>query len=386
MRIAFRVSLSVLILSCGGSTSETTNDDSVGGVIETIEAISNDYVLDEENSSLDIKTDEGSQIVGGCEICGYGSIKGLTCAPNQTTAVPNVTVFVDSTDCDGNPIHLETHSNAKGEYQLDGVPCGYQTVHIVKGSFTHQFNVYVDTGLVTDASASERCFKSNSAKIAVLTGRWDNIQIILDNLKLKYDLYDSNDTEDGISDGGMAMQLLQDKAKLFTYDVIFVNCGDIHAHIASDPVVRKNIDDFVKKGGSFYGSDYADVYVRAIWPWAMNEPDPYSIFQQVVHAEVIDPPLFAYLGTNKQDIAYVLGPISTIQSAGKNPVTGEETMVHIRGVFKEYPDEVRPIMLSFTPYPPNGGRVIFATFHHAEQTGALLTGVAKILNYVVFML
>jgi hypothetical protein len=384
-----------LSLACGGSveSAEPGPGDGVasdlpgGEPADANQEATQDDADDETGDPSPTDLHPTPDIVGGCDVCAPGSIKGLTCAPNQTTAVPDVTVSVDALGCDGQPVHLETKSNAKGEYQLDGIPCGYQTVNIAKGSFTHQFNVFVDAGLVTDASASERCFKGNAAKIAVLTGKWDAIQYILDNLKLKYDLYDSNDVDEGMSDGGMAMDFLQDQKELLAYDVVFVNCGQVHSYIAGDYTVRKNIEAFVKKGGSFYGSDYADVYINNVWPWAMNEPDPYSIFGQTVHAEVIDPPLFAYLGgTNQQDIQYQLGPISTIQSAGANPTTGEATMVHLRGEFKEYPGEIRPIMLSFRPYAPAGGRVVFANFHHEEQTGKLLAEVAKILNYVVFML
>ena len=407
------MALSVLaiapLLACGGSTSSPgTGGDLPGladpGQLETAgedalaeaprdgeEAGPNSETVGETAPGGDASPTDGvapgADIVGGCLECAYGTLNGLTCAPDGKTVVSGVTVTIDTVDCAGNPLHLEAKSDSKGRYTIEGVPCGTQDVALVKGSYTHTFQAGIEAGMDNEA-ANGRCFGAAAAKIAVITGRWDNLQYILNNLKLKYDLIDSNDNDNGGggSDGGMAMQLFQDSAKLNTYDVIFVNCGQVHSYIAGNSTVRKNLDDFVKKGGSFYGSDYADSYIMSVWPWALQEPDPYSIFGQTVHAEIIDPPLFAYLGTNQQDIQYQLGPISTIKAPGTNPTTGEETMVHLRGEFKEYPGEVRPIMLSFQPYPPKGGRVVFANFHHDEQTGKLLAEVAKILNYVVFEL
>lgn len=328
----------------------------------------------------------GAEIVGGCAQCAYGSLIGLTCAPDGKTVVAGVTIVIDTVDCAGNPLHLETVSSSKGVYQLDQVPCGIQTVKLSKGSYSHEFQVFIEAGMEVEA-VNGRCFGATAAKIAVVTGRWDRMEYILDALKLKYTLIDSQDVEGGMSDGGAAMDLFLDPKALAKYDVIFVNCGQVHSMIAGNPTVRKNIDEWVKNGGSFYGSDYADVYILGIWPWAVDAPDPYSIFGQTVHADVVDPPLFAYLGNkSKQDINYQLGPISTQKAPGVNPTTGEETMVHLRGEFKEYPGEVRPIMISFRPHGPKGGRVIFANFHHDEQTGPLRAEVARILNWVVFEL
>ncbi len=392
----------VALAACGGSTSSGTGgelpglaDPGAGGEVVGVEVVGGDEARDDAETvapadgvtatdgttGLDVAP--GADIVGGCAQCAYGTLNGLTCAPDGKTVVSGVTVSIDTVDCAGNPLHLEATSDAKGRYTLEGVPCGTQTVNLAKGSYKHTFAAGIEAGMDNEA-ANGRCFGATAAKLAVITGRWDNLQVILDNLKLKYDLYDSNDVDDSMSTYNAAYELLTDSTKLNTYDVVFVNCGKVHYGIAADPKVQANLDAFVKKGGSFYGSDYADAYVMDVWPWAMNEPDGYSIFNQTVNAEVIDPPLFAYLGTNQQKIAYMLGPIATIKSPGKNPTTGEETMVHLRGEFKEYPGEIRPIMLSFQPYPPKGGRVVYANFHHDEQTGALLSEVAKILNYVVF--
>lgn len=403
-RYLLPLGIALLGLACGGGTStgnggsdatghqdlapgDAPADLAADAPTEAAPGETADDVAADPGTTPDVAPDgvaPGADIVGGCQECAYGTLKGLTCAPDGKTVVSGVTVSIDTVDCAGNPLHLETVSDAQGRYLLPQVPCGQQKVHLTKGSYAHAFDIWIDAGMEVEA-INGRCFGATAAKIAVLTGKWDAIEYLLNNLKLKFDLYDSDDSDGGMSSGGMAMQLLQDAKELAAYNVIFVNCGQVHSMIAGDPTVRKNLDDWVEKGGSFYGSDYADVYVNMIWPWAWDQPDAYSIFSQTVHAEVIDPPLFAYLGKMQQDIQYQLGPISTVKAPGKNPTTGEDTMVHLRGEFKEYPGEVRPIMLSFRPYP-KGGKVMFANFHHEEQTGPLLAEVARILYWVVFEL
>jgi len=41
--------------------------------------------------------------------------------------------------------------------------------------------------------------------------------------------------------------------------------------------------------------------------------------------------------------------------------------------------------MSFNPEPPDGGRVIYTTFHNSEQA-ANLAKLASIVNYLVFLL
>ena len=390
-------------LACGGSTRSggsgdlpglvATDDVAADGVAADVPSSDGtpDAVADAPGGGDDPGEGEptlldlapGADIQGGCAECAYGSVRGLTCAPNQTTAVPNVKVYVDSLDCAGNPLHLETYSNAKGEYQLDNVPCGQQTVQIQKSSFTHQFAVFVDAGLVADASGAERCFKANVAKIAVITGDWDRIEDTLDLLKLKYDVYNGagGGWDSPSSDAAEAVDFLTDGSKLNTYDVLFIDCGSTPANVMNDygSQISPNLKAFVKKGGSIYASDYGFPYFADTWPGAVKFPsDPYVVDgNQTLLGHVIDPPLFAYLGKDNVSIDFGLGPLTEV--TGVDP----DTMVHIEGYFKQF-GATLPIMMSFVP-TPGGGRVVYTTFHNDEQ-GAIKKDLSAILNYVVFLL
>lgn len=319
------------------------------------------------------------EVLGGCEGCLTGTLLGLTCAPNGQTAIPDVKVWVETLACDGQAMVIETKSNEKGEYTLENVPCGLQVVHMEKGSFYHEFAIFVDAGLVTDATSSDRCFAANAAKIAVITGDWDRIEMVLDQLQLEYDEYDGMEDIWGWGPDE-AVDLLTDSNKLNEYDVLFINCGPTPEDImwSNGSQVSSNLETFLKKGGSLYVSDYAFVYFEQTWPSYVDFPaDPYVVWKETVDGHVVDPPLFAYLGKDYIEIEYSLTPL--VSATGLGP----ESLPHIEAYFTQF-SEIQPIMMSFKPYV-DGGRVVFTTFHNEEGWG-IQQDLAEILNYVVFLL
>lgn len=97
------------------------------------------------------------------EACGYGSVLGLVCSPSDQVFVDGATVFIDALDCDGvTPLHLETVSDGDGNFWLDQVPSGYQTVHVQKGSFENEYLVLVKAHKTTDISGLgyKQCFQA----------------------------------------------------------------------------------------------------------------------------------------------------------------------------------------------------------------------------------
>lgn len=82
--------------------------------------------------------------------CGYGTVVGVVCSPSDQIFVNGAKVYVDTMDCEGNPLHIETISDDLGAYILTGVPSGSQTIHIQSASYNHQFAILVDPGKTTD--------------------------------------------------------------------------------------------------------------------------------------------------------------------------------------------------------------------------------------------
>lgn len=97
------------------------------------------------------------------QVCGWGAILGIVCSPSDQVFVNGATVWIDTVDCDGvTPVHLETVSDADGNFSFVGVPSGYQTVHVKKGSFENEYLVLVKANKTTDISGLgyKQCFQA----------------------------------------------------------------------------------------------------------------------------------------------------------------------------------------------------------------------------------
>lgn len=339
-----------------------------------------------------INPDPTNSCGGGC---GAGSIVGLVCAPNEQVFVNGALVWVDATGCDGQPVHIEVISDSKGQYELSGVPCGYQTVHVQKGSFSHSFKVPVPVGGQADVTAAghKQCFKATAAKIAVITGDWDEIGHLLDQLGLQhdtYELYGGGWSGDDWS-GGQAIGLLTNPSLLATYDLLLINCGAAHDDlVSSNPAVVWNLRSWVEGGGSLYVSDFAFVYAEAGWPDAidfMGDDTKGSMYEsggpiqmagnQGVPGHVQDEALASYLGTFWIAVKYDLGPLVAL-SPDPQPQT---TTVHVDAWVEQF-GKTLPLVASFVP-KPGAGRVVVTSFHNdAQATDQMLV----VLNYLVFTL
>jgi len=335
-----------------------------------------------------------SDAVGGCDPCGYGTVAGMTCAPNSKTAMPYVKVWVDTTDCNGNPIHIETHSDAQGNYRLD-LPCGTQTIFMQKGSFQHAFTRWIDKGMTTVATTHDACFPGTAARIAVITGKWDAIENTLVTLWFHFNKFDGLMADGSTSKPEGAKLLSGEEAKdvfgakkslLKDFDVVFINCGDSPDRILSEwgNQVLLTLRQFVMEGGSVYTSDWASVYVTGAWPAAWNGtfsrdfPGGMGAGTPVT-ADVVDPDLAGYLQKAKATILFGLSPLTSI--------TGEpagDTRVHLQGPNSAHGNAIEAFMISFMPNGIDAGRVVYTNFHNDEQSP---TGdMADILQYVVFLM
>lgn len=94
-------------------------------------------------------------------VCGYGTVYGLICSVSEQTFVDGATVWVDTVDCDGNPLHVETTSDGDGYYTLEGVPNGLQTIQIKRDDFEKTHTVSVKNDKVTDVTGvgHKECFQ-----------------------------------------------------------------------------------------------------------------------------------------------------------------------------------------------------------------------------------
>jgi hypothetical protein len=182
-----------------------------------------------------------------------GSISGRVCAPDGTTWLGEALVYVELPD--GSRITATT--DAEGNYTLNNVPEGTQTVHVVKGSFTDSFEVTVTAGETYVVPESE-CEIQPEVAVAVVSGRWDDVRSVLINVGI-----DPANITDYVGYGDFtgvwASQLLGDYTLLSQYDIVFINCGVEENLFRDTPqqVVIDNLKQFVQNGGSVYASDQA---------------------------------------------------------------------------------------------------------------------------------
>ena len=116
----------------------------------------------QSGSGADVVSQQGSDASGiqtgttQGDQCGYGLVVGLICSPTDQVFVDGATVTIDTVDCDGAPLHLETISDADGNYTLTGVPSGLQNIKIQSASYQHSYNVLVEAGKTTDLTTIGR--------------------------------------------------------------------------------------------------------------------------------------------------------------------------------------------------------------------------------------
>lgn len=324
----------------------------------------------EDKGKLDIASTDAIDPVYSVVLHGYGAdpntqcgnITGRVCSPGQEIWIGGAEVCVGS-KC--------TISDPDGYFTLSCVPVGNQTVHIAAGSFTTDVPVVVKNRETTDIGA--QCVKSN-AKIAVMQGQWDQMEHILDDLKLPYTLFPQDDNS-----------IVRDISILNKYDILIINCGAIET---LDSNVINNLRDWVNAGNSFMTSDYSYDYFEKVFP---NAVDFYGDDNSTDSAQsggsargmrgctapltcnVIDQNMVALLGVNQVGIASICW--TTMDSAA------QDTVVHIEG--DVYNDKsMRPVIVSYKP-SQNSGKAVFASFHLKDQNAQYMN---KIFFYLIFQM
>ena len=385
------------------------SDSTAGDLTGTKDAPRGDQTSgDSPASDSTTPTDDGSPQTDtpsptGCDPCGYGSIKGRVCAPNDQIFVSGALATVETTNCNGEPIVLTAISKVDGTYLIENVPCGMQTVHVSKGSYDHEYSVPVKSGEVFDVSGADikMCFGAKVVSIAVLWGQWDAMNDIVDRLGFDYDWYYFKDdlyAENPDWENVEAVKLLLEPTSLAKYNILILNCGSAYLKWVEEfPEIVDNVRDWVLQGGSLYMSDLAWIVGEKAFPDAIDFygdddlPDgPMALDgpqqaegQQTLTATIADAVLAAHVGTETFEVKYGAGPLIVVK------YVGEGSQAHVTGTVKIEPDDwldnttwKGPLVVSFQP-SATSGRVVYTTFHNDEQADTIML---KILYYLVFLL
>ena len=353
------------------------------------------------DSGADAGADAGTDVPN--EACQFGSIKGVVCAPNRQVFVSLAIVTIDTEDCAGNPVHLQTISQVDGTYYFENVPVGMQPVHIQKGSFELEFEVIIQANHLTDISGADmkKCFGAGGASIVVYWGQWDQMNEIVDRLGFDFTWFYYEDTlyadePDWENDPGV--QLLRDLDGLMGYNIVILNCGSAYKKwLKAFPEIVDNLQQWVLLGGSLYMSDLAWVVGEHAFPdaidfWGDDDLadaqviEPHSTFD----AALVDANLAEYVGEMNIQVTYDSGPLISVSAAGDG--TTVHAIGHIEqcngGIFDScltdvFIDEDQPVLLSYEP-GVGSGRVVYSGFHVDEQTDQ--DAYDKVMYYLLFLL
>lgn len=388
-----------------------TDADSPGDLTESSDAASGSDADDSDMSGFFDDTADAVAVV-----CGdTGTVKGTACAPKAGISVAFASVALDvNTPCTpgSSTFHADATADAKGMYSFSKVPPGNGTVTVVKGSFKTTIPVTVTGGSTVDLTlpTSDRCFKSNGLKIAVITGDADQIESLLDDLGFTHDNFATGAS--GTIAKSAAASFLTDSAKMDKYDVIFVDCGSsLDSLMTAKPAIVTNVQKWVAAGHSFYASDWGWQIVEAAFPSAIDfygadaslsksttgpsttagprqGPGP-TLAQKkagtpafTMTGTIVDSGLSAVLGKTSSTIYEDLGTWVVMQSAG----TG--TVVEIEADVSDAKGASWGTVPLVVRFPSGKGHVVYTSFHNiaVKDAGGPVDDIKAILTYLVFTL
>ncbi|MBM4372748.1 MAG: hypothetical protein FJ098_13915, partial [Deltaproteobacteria bacterium] len=339
---------------------------------------------------------------GGSGQCSFGSLKGVVCAPSAQVFVSLAIVSIDTKDCAGNPVHMQTISQVDGTYYFEHVPTGMQPVHIEKGSFTLDFEVIILPDHLTDISGADvkMCFGAGGASIAIFWGQWDQMDQIVDRLGFDYTwfyYYDTLYAEEPDWEADPGVQLLRDLDAMLDYNILILNCGSAYKKwVEQFPDIVDNLHQWVLLGGSLYLSDLAWVVGERAFPdaidfWGDDDLEDAQVIEphSTFDAALVDAALAEYTGAMNLQVTYDSGPLISVSAAGEG--TAVHAMGHIQQCTSFWDDcltdvtinEDQPVLLSYEP-GPGSGRVVYSGFHVDEQQDQETYD--KVLYYLLFLL
>jgi hypothetical protein len=234
------------------------------------------------------------------------TLNGTVLAPEGTIPISGALVYLtkstpaaipDGLYCD-KCVKLDystpyTLSGADGGFHLGAYQTGSYQLVVQKGQFRRVRPIEVTTGDVAVPLESSTLPKANDPtngdtipRMAIVEEVWDSIDISLSRLGLgtaaptgflgelqvdrataPYDYYDGAPGSKGTYDS-----ILKNWSTLSQYNIVFLPCAWSNgtdcdtSSPAQDPVVQKNLQDFVAQGGKLYVTDYSYEFVRQVFP------------------------------------------------------------------------------------------------------------------------
>lgn len=330
---------------------------------------------------------------------GSAILRGTVHAPQPRITISGALVYLTDTSpdaiapttfcdrcvrlVDGTPFTL---SDAKGDFSLPVSKLGKQYLVVQKGGFRRVRQIDVKDGEQSIAAAittlpakADKAKGDDVPRMAIVKGSSDPIEQSLAKL--------------GVAAEALTMTsaaILRDAAQLKRFHIVFLPCGD-DATVSKEPIVQKNLRDFVVAGGRVYATDWHYDFVHQVWPGYVQfkgqSTMPCSGCSDRIYdapATVGDDGLDKWLAANgaanvRLEANYVT--VSSVRPVQSTDASGASFTVTPKvWVTAQTPDGVRPATVSFEQAC---GRVLFSTYHTQPSAGPGLKAQELALLYVL---
>ncbi len=232
------------------------------------------------------------------------ALSGRVYSGNGVDPIPGATVFVPIEEVPDQPRTLSCDSCSNqpravaiattafdGSFRLSGVPEGQFPLVVRLGRFQRVVQITatacVENQVPADSGSSsirlprrtgELSNLDHLPRIAVSSGDWDQIECVLKRTGIdELDIYNGRDASNSSKPPSVAplSTLLNDRNRLFGYDIVIVNCtNNQYQSLLASSVVKQNLEAYVHSGGRLYITDWAYDVVEQV-----PEFSPYLCFQ-----------------------------------------------------------------------------------------------------------
>lgn len=343
------------------------------------------------------------------------------------------------------------HTDARGNFALTDRVAGTWWLVIQKGQFRLETQVTVPANETRALPAAQTTLPSLHdpangqwiPRIAIATGAFDHLEDIFGKLGMgSVDGLGGYETEGGIlnvdlwENGGRSFvgmvgtleQLARDPNRLAQYHIIFIPCsGDDNSGALRDPVVLRNLREYVRHGGNLYVTDWSGEWSDNVFPAAVQlglfvdtpataydfasntwntllfssaDGDAYDS----EHAKAVDQGLHDWLegqigptaesdvpSTFDADDFYVEGNWNTIEATpsyqvGVGPNGApmmDQAKVFVMGTVEDLFGAIPMKPLTVTFEPAGCGRVVFSTYHTTDFVHVGLAPQERVLLYLI---
>lgn len=352
-----------------------------------------------------------------------GRILGTVYAPNGVDPVSGALIYVEdrSGGATGEPPtepYLEyTYSEADGTFVIPDIPTGDQVIMIVKGAFSKETGVTVESGDNTLPSSTTTLPSSTGGggtveKMAVVTGMFDSIENVLaklgmgtltsyGTLELGTETFEMIDGDGYLDDATYAnfMDFFGTPSNYADYRTIFINCGNLYEEeFFSNPTALGGLKSWVSAGGRLYVTDQAYDFVEQMFaeyidfygddpglvatPESMNAAEAGDGFDET-NATILNAKLLAWLkavgATNTDDTVKIegwLGAWVPIDAIGTSTSAWVQAPVWV--------DETETTRVVTVTFKYGSGTVFYSSYHTEDMQSTAITPQDRILQYFVF--